>query len=532
MGNKTFIIIQALLLTMTFSCSTHQEPLPEVMPSNTEVPMDSIAVTDKMQPFADTMFLSAEKILYKIDTFLMDVSSELNNLEDPYHDADGIFTFRGSPSRNPNFFGRIHGDSACINVDWVFNTHIDTTLTSHGRWGGGTGWTGQPLYIHWPDSLLNQFRNSNDTLVNRVTSQELVVASLCGQIYFLDFISGQETRPSIDTKNILKGTPSIHPFLNGNLYIGHGVPNHGPFGHAVFDLYSHKQKQFFGKDRSAWRRWGAYDSSPLVIGGFLFRPGENGTLYKYHIEDDSLKLHSTLRYSLSQYKASPGIESSMAVCHNYGYITDNVGNIICLNLNTLKPVWHYRNHDDTDSSPVIDMEDGIPYLYSGCEVDRQGDSGLSYFVKINGLTGEMIWEDTLRCRRIHHDDKILDGGMFSTPLLGDGDCNNMIFSNFCTNTIANKGSLVAFNKHDGTILYETPTRQYSWSSPVAFYNDNDEMFLFTGDAAGYVYLIKGKTGEIVTSKRIGSNFESSPIIVDDKIIIGSRGNKIFKISLK
>lgn len=494
--------------------------------------MDSFAVKKEAASFPDTMLPSAEKIFYMIDTFALDTGSTLDGMDDLYQDADGVFTFRGTPSRNPNFFGRLHGDSINIAVEWVFQTKIDTTLTCHGRWGGGTGWTGQPLYIHWPDSSVSQFQSTNDTLFNRITSQELVVASLCGHLYFLDFLTGQETRPSIDTRNILKGTPSIHPQLNGNLYVGHGVPKSGPFGHAVFDLYKHQQKQFFGKDRSAWRRWGAYDSSPLVIGSYLFRPGENGTLYKYLIEADTLRLHSTLRYSLSSHKYTYGIESSLAACRNYGYVADNAGNIICLNLNTLKPVWHYKNHDDTDATPVIDMEGDIPYLYTGCEVDRQGSTGLSYFVKLNGLTGEKIWEDTLRARRIILDEKTLDGGMYSSPLLGGGDCSNMIFSNFCINTLAEKGCLAAFDKQDGSILYRTPTKQYSWSSPVAFYNDNDEMFLFTADAAGYVYLIKGKTGEIVASKRIGSNFESSPIVVDDKIIIGSRGNKILKISLE
>ena len=532
MGNKTHIIVQALVLTMALSCSTRHPSLPEVLPNDTEASIDSIAVRQEVNSFPDTMLPSAEALFYRIDTFAKEAVPSFEGSEDFYQDADGIFTFRGSPSRNPNFFGRLHSDSLHITVDWVFETAIDTTLTSHGRWGGGTGWTGQPLYIHWPDSIISQFKRANDTLFSRITPQELVVASLCGQIYFLDFRTGQETRPSIDTRNVLKGTPSIHPLLNGNLYVGHGVPKSGPFGHIVFDLYQHKQKQFFGKDRSAWRRWGAYDSSPLVLGGFLFRPGENGTLYKYLIEADTLRLQSTFRYSLSPHKYSYGIESSLAACRNYGYIADNMGNIICLNLNTLKPVWHYRNHDDTDATPVIDMEEGIPYLYTGCEVDRQGSAGYSYFLKINGLTGEIIWEDTLRGRRIFFNEKILDGGMYSSPLLGGGDCSDMIFSNFCTNTLSEKGCLVAFDKKDGSIRYKTQTKQYSWSSPVAFYNDQDEMFLFTGDAAGYGYLIKGKTGEIVASKRIGSNFESSPIIVDDKIIIGSRGNKIFRISLE
>ena len=505
-------IVIALILGMA-SCMAPQRSLVEDEADSTLMVVDTLPMQEVILPFPDTMYPSAEKIMYVVDTIEMDIPMEMQDLQDPYEEAPGIFTFRGSLSRNPNFFGRLHGDSVNIQVDWVFTTGIDTTHTYHGVWGGGTGWTGQPIYIPWPDSL-----------------QELVVASLCGKVYFIDFNTGVPTRPEYNTRNVLKGTPSFNPNYNGDLYVGHGVQKTSPFGHAVYNLIKGEER-LFGKDTRAWRSWGAYDSSPVIIDKFLFRPGENGTLYKYYVGDDSLRLHSTFRYSLSHYKSSPGIESSMAVCRNYGFINDNAGNIICLNLNTLKPVWHYYNHDDSDATPVVDMEDGIPYLYSGSEIDRQGMSGFSYFVKLNGLTGEKIWEDTIRGRRISMGDKTLDGGMFGSPLVGGGDCSDMIFNNFCINTTAMKGCLVAFDKHDGSILYRTPTRQYSWSSPVAFYNDNDEMFLFTGDAAGYVYLIKGKTGEIVASARVGSNFESSPIVVDDKIILGSRGNKIFKISL-
>lgn len=511
---KTHLFLLMVLLIAFSTCMTPQKHLPEDSTDTIFLVADSPRV-EKPMPFADTMYASAESIMYVIDTFENDIDGKLQDLNDLYEDTPGIFTFRGSISRNPNFFGRIHGDSLNITTDWVFTTNTDTSHTSHGVWGGGTGWTGQPLYIHWPDSL-----------------QELVVASLCGKVYFIDFQTGEATREAFDTRNVLKGTPSFNPWFNGDLYIGHGVQKQSSFGHVVYNMFQSEATYTFGKDPKAWRSWGAYDSSPIILGGFLFRPGENGTLYKYYVADDSLRLHSTLRYSMSKYKSSPGIESSMAVCRNYGYINDNAGNIICLNLSTLKPVWHYYNHDDSDATPVVALEDGIPYLYSGCEVDRQGSSGLSYFVKLNGLTGEKVWEDTIRCRRISFNDKSLDGGMYGSPLLGGGDCSDLVFNNFCINTTTEKGCLIAFDRHDGSIRYRTSTRQYSWSSPIAFYNDNDEMFIFTGDAAGYVYLIKGKTGEIVASTRVGSNFESSPIVVDDKIILGSRGNKIFKISLE
>ena len=59
----------------------------------------------------------------------------------------------------------------------------------------------------------------------------------------------------------------------------------------------------------------------------------------------------------------------------------------------------------------------------------------------------------------------------------------------------------------------------------------DEMFVFTADTQGRVYLIDGRTGEIILSRKIGENFEASPIAVGNSVVIGSRGRKIFKLSI-
>jgi outer membrane protein assembly factor BamB len=508
----TFLVVS--LLTLTLACN-HAPQAPSDPLS--ELADDTLAeVETPVLPFPDTMLPSAEKVMVEIDTIDPTLPWEIKDFTDAYADAPGIFTFRGSPTRNPNFCGRLHGDSLFIHTEWEFTTALDNSnSSSHGSWGGGTGWTGQPLYIHWPDSL-----------------QELIVASLCGYVYFLDFKTGKPSRPYYDTRNVLKGTPSLNPYLNGDLYVGHGVQKTAPFGHSVYNLFTSEETHAFGKDPKAWRSWGAYDSSPIVVDSFLFRPGENGTLYKYYIGNGQFALQSTLRFSLTNTKRSPGMESSMAVYRNYGYVTDNAGNILCINLNTLQPVWHYHNHDDTDASPLLEIVDEVPYLYTGCEIDKQGTKGFSYFIKLNGLTGERLWEDTIPCRRISFGEKTLDAGMFGSPVLGEGDCSDMIFSTFCMNFTKERGCLAAFDKNDGRLLYKTLLKQYAWSSPVPFYNDDNELFLFVGDCSGYTYVIKGKTGEIVACEKIGSNFESTPIVVDDRVILGSRGNKIFSIALQ
>ena len=230
---------------------------------------------------------------------------------------------------------------------------------------------------------------------------------------------------------------------------------------------------------------------------------------------------------------APGIESSLCVYRNYGAFSDNRGNIICINLNTMRPVWYYNNHDDSDGTMVCREEDGIPYLYTACEVDKQGDMGISHFIKLNGLDGSLVWETKIPCRRINLPGKTLDGGMYASPLIGGGDCKDMIFANLCRNGASHSaGELTAFSTKDGKVLYTVPYGQFAWSSPVPFYNEKNELFIFAGDASGIIRIIRGKTGEVVCKKVVGYNFESSPIAVGNTAVVGCRGNKIFKFVIQ
>ena len=497
-----------------------------------EMQRQVLSVQDTLQSFLpDTVYASVNSLIYQIDIADTTVSGTLTELNDLYAGLDGVLNFRGSPSNSLPFFGKIAERPSSVSVEWVFKTDYGPAKTLFGIWGGGTGWTGQPLYVNYPDSVKNAFLVQSPGLADSFSGEEIIVASLCGKVYFIDFQSGKPSRQAIDVENPVKGTPSLDPSFNGSLYIGHGIPRKKPFGKVVINLFSHQQTQSFDEDKTAWRRWGAYDSSPVAVDKFLFWCGENGTLYKYLREQQQITLHSTLRYHVKG-KSAPGMESTPAIYRDYGYLTDNHGNIICFNLHTLQPVWVYDNHDDTDGSPVVAEENGSPVVYTGCEIDRQGSQGSSYFVKLNGLTGEKIWEQTIGGKRLRRKKDWSDGGMFATPLIGTGDCDSLIFCNFCIHQTALKGEFIAFNRYTGHVAYRTPLKQYAWSSPVGFISGKGEMIVFTADAIGNIYLIQGTTGEILLTQKIGNNFESSPVVIGNSIVIGSRGREIYKLRIE
>ena len=457
------------------------------------------------------------------------ISGKIDKLEDPYAKAPGVFAFRKNIFRNADMYGQVKGTPSDIKVDWEFITDSDNRQIGSSRsWGGGSGWTGQPVYVEWPDSLLNRYKQKGH-INDGFSGKEIIVGSLAANLYFIDFETGKASRKPIYVSNPIKGSVMMDPSLNGNIYIGQGIPNERPFGHVTVNLDSHSVTDTFGEDRSAPRAWGAYDSSAIRYGQFLFRPGENGQLYKFIVEPGKLKLHSTMSYTVPG--GGPGMEASMAIYGNYGYTADNSGYVVCTNLNTMKPVWVFNMEDDTDCSPVISVEDGKPYLYIGNEIDKKV-SGSSRFVKLNALDGSKVWELNFPGKRAEWTPtRHFDGGYYSTTLPGTGNCSDLLFTTVVQNLDGQNGKFIAIDKKTGKVKYEVPLKYYAWSSPVGYLNEKGEMFILQADCSGNMYIFNGSDGKILATKKVGNNFESSPVVSGNSAVVGSRGNSIYRVSL-
>ena len=483
------------------------------------VDSDSVAlprVDTVMLP--DTAFASVDDLNYEVEMLDSATSGVLDNLINPYDTVPGIFTFRGGHLRDARTYsGKIKGVPTKIVQDWVFKT------AARGKWGGGSGWTGEPVYVKWPKAEVDKFRKTSPALTADFSDEEIIVGSLCEEMIFLNFANGKPSRNSLQLGNPVKGSISLDPAMNGSLYAGHAVPEHEPFGHIGIDLYKHEVVY----------QWGGYDSSPIVAGQFLFYPAENGTLYKYErLGNGQLKMHSALRYVVKGDNGA-GMESSLAIYKNYGFIGDNHGDVLCINLNTMKPVWHYDNHDDIDGTIVLEVENGVPYLYCGCEVDLQsGADTKTHFVKLNGLNGSLVWEWSCPSRRSYQGDKHFDGALYCTPLLGDGNCKDTIFASFNQLDGKNTSEFLAFDKRNGNVLYRKTLNFYAWSSPVGFYNEKNELYIVIGNSSGHLYLIRAKDGEILNDQVLSSNFESSPIVKDNILVVGSRDGGIYRFHVE
>ena len=523
---------------MLAACSGQQKKTDASPASSADSTTVEAAPTFEELTLPDTAYASVADMSYVVED-VDSVPRPLQYYDDLYDRTDRVMTFRRNLLRDASFEGRVEGTPKEIEVAWSYDTPYGHADTKFGQWGGGTGWTGQPLYAHWTEAEIDSLRKGGAPLTADFGPEEIMVGSLCGEAFFLNFETGKPSRTPLDLHNVVKGTMSIDPELM-NLYVGQGVPKGEPLGCQAFSLTTHQRGTFFSDPR-AWRGWQAFDSSPIVAGGYLFWAGENGSLFKFERQAGGvLKRVSTLRYRVNG--AAPGIESSICIYRNYGFFADNHGNIVGVNLNTMHPVWHVKNLDDSDGTIVCRVEeervsDGspveTPYLYTACEVDKQGSHGKCRFLKLKAQTGEIVWESLIDCNRIDLGEKILDGGMYATPLLGQGDCEGMLFANVCRNSAhPDRGQFTAISTADGKVLYTVGYGNFCWSSPVGFTNENDEFFVFAADANGVVYVIRGKNGEVLCKKEMGANFESSPCVVGNSLVVGCRGTKIYKFRIK
>jgi len=109
-----------------------------------------------------------------------------------------------------------------------------------------------------------------------------------------------------------------------------------------------------------------------------------------------------------------------------------------------------HGHRCPDASTVIDAgNDGSIAIYTGCEVDKQGTKGRSFFRKIDGKTGALLWEQSFRCYTILGEHPV-NGGLLATPVLGKKKSSNLVVLSLARFESINGGLVVALDRKTGT----------------------------------------------------------------------------------
>ena len=465
-----------------------------------------------------------------------------------YSQVEGITTFRGNNFRDTAAFGFADIREARFTNKW---TRGSGSLTApDGVTWTGHGWTGQPLIVRWPKdtrSIMNMqaWAKEKDDLV------EVIYSAMDGYVYFAELETGRETRARLYIGYTFKGSGAIDPRGYPLLYVGAGYESsRGAARIFVISLVDGSVLLTFGNnDGFALRRWWAADSAPLIDSenDNLIYPSENGVLYiiklnsVFDLESGTMTIAPSApvkwRYNgIRSHKSGKfwlGYESSPVIWRGHLIIADNGGHLICLDLNTLEPVWVQDVLDDTNCSPVLELENGHPYIYistsfhGGWRAPSNSSAEVPVW-KIDAVTGEIVWKTDYICQTVSD----VSGGVQGTIALGRYDLENLAFVPVARTPTRGAGILAALDKNTGEVVWEFQSRHYSWSSPVCVYDSDGKGYIVYPTSAGLMYLLDGQTGEMLDSIQLGGTTEASPAVFGNIIVIGTRSNSFRGIELR
>ncbi|MEA5060517.1 MAG: pyrrolo-quinoline quinone [Candidatus Pelethousia sp.] len=530
---------------------TANEAEPAVIPSPSPTPTpilgDDIQVTKDAASISTAGF-STRIMANKEEVQAYQRAESLTFGEDQdYTAVRGITTFGGNHWRNRFTCGEQVVNENRLTRAW--EVKIGSLVTEgNGTWTG-TGWTGQPLIIQWGDEvrptlgIYDQFKAKDGFT-------EVIYPAMDGKIYFAELGTGLETRAPIDLGQILKGTAMLDPRGYPLLFVGQGIPTPtkikgtmGAWVRAISLIENQEIWSLGGRDPFSPRFWQAFDASPLLDAktDTLLAAGENGVLYtcKLHTSFDPTAGTITLNpdkpekytYTASGYgeeegKRWWGMENSPAIWRHYAFFADNGGYLQCVDLNTLELRYVKDMTDDQDASLVVEEapQDGTVYLYSANKAAKQGivnGVGSTVHRKMNAITGETVWEQTLVAAQ--------GGGTVATPHVGHGNIEKLVIF-ACTDvsvTVEGQtvygGLLVARDKSTGEIVWQVEQTAGYWSSPVVIYDQTQKAYVLQCDRNGMLRMYNGADGSKLCEVDLGSRVESTPAVFNNILVVGTRG---------
>lgn len=460
-----------------------------------------------------------------------------------YSSLPGVITFRGNNYRSDPTYGYAELTENDLETIWSKQTGA---LTSGSSTWSGSGWTGQPLIVKWPTEV-KQHMNMYDWAKEKEDLVEVIYACMDGNVYFLDLTTGEPTRDTMSIGYTFKGAGALDPRGYPIMYLGAGInSNQGPARVFVINLLDCTVMHTFGNSDPFAPRGGVsfFDSSALVDAetDTLIYPGENGVLYfvklgtNYNEKAGTLSINpSTTKWTYHTYRNGGaywyGMEDSAVVYKGYLYIMDNGGDFMCLDINKLELVWVQDSLDDSNGSPVLEVEGDKVYLYASTSFHlgwRSSSTAPIPIWKIDAETGEIVWQTEYECQSIED----LSGGVQSTIAVGREGLADYIYVTVSRTGGMNNGVLACISKKDGKVMWEHEAA-YAWSSPVCVYNSDGSGRVIYCSSNGKMYLLDGLTGEQLDDEVLSEGvIEASPAVYYNCAVVGTRNCSIKCVWLK
>jgi len=448
---------------------------------------------------------------------------------DSYTTLTGVTTFRGDHYRSSASYGVANIVEQTLTSNWDTDVGTLNGMT-------GCGWTGQPLIVRW-DEGQKAAMNLKDDKKAKSGLVEVIYATLDGNIYFYDLDDGSYTRDPISLGMNFTCSGSLDPRGYPLLYLGASDgENKTPRIYVISLIDGTVLYEQNGTDIDAYYRHFSFDSAPLVNAqtDTLIWPCESGIIYflklntSYTQETANITVKPENMIKL-RYKTEPltkvGTATSPVMADHYLYYTDCAGMVFCIDLRTMAPVWAQSTGDHISATPVFQKnENGEAFLYTATASVSDRTSCIIH--KLDARTGQIIWEYAVENV---HSGTTVPGGVLASPILGkpDTSLDGIIIFNIARTPNPNAGILLAFDTATGTPVWEQELTAYSWSSPAALYTADGVGYIVVCDSQGNVTLHEGTTGNLLSTCSVGYGIDASPAVLDNTIVVGTTGGKIY-----
>ena len=464
-----------------------------------------------------------------------------------YTAQGGVLTFRGGPLRQNASYGTVEVASEQLKVIRGIRT---TSLDSYVGFGYGS----QPLIVKWYKNI-REMMNINDEFRTTTAMKEVIYPANDGRIYFVDLDKQLYSREPIDVGYPMRTTASINPYGYPLLYVGQSedaVNDYkGIIGMRIYNLVDQSMIAFEpGLNPVEYSETGEVMTSPLVESGSdtLIYGSSNGMIRtlsmntQFDVATGELTVAPesvSYAYKTKLSNAKQGILSSVAAYGDYIYFGDQAGSIQCLNVNTMQPVWAVDMSDSVVASVALETgEDGEVWLYAGTVVNKREKSSPIRLVKIDALTGEILWENQNEIKCKYASKPIKQGlypGAAASPLVGQGDISDLVIFNVNNVIDADKNSyavVYALDRETGEEVWSQPLDVSSVSSPIAVYCPDGKSYIILGDDNGTLRLMDGFTGTTISTVSLGSAIQASPVAYGNTIVVGTTGGMLYFVDLE
>jgi hypothetical protein len=433
---------------------------------------------------------------------------------------EGITTFRGNATRTYYGEGLIPRKPVIL---WRYPRSgglcRTSSIAAETKVWCGTGWTGQPHVIVGEDGQIEVRINAYD-----------------GAYHFLDGLTGEPVRPSLQTGDLAKGSATSDPDGYPLYYAGSRdnylrvIALDRPEPEVLWQVNAQTSVP-----NPMWNS--DWDGAPLVIGDYLLEGGENSWFYVIRLNRDYDRdglvtvdpeiVFTAPGFDQQLLAALPdgdvSIESSVAFFDGVAYFANSgglvqgwdVSKILRGRSDEAERVFRFWTGDDTDASVVIDEEG---FLYVGSELQRfnarAAEVGQLMKLDPSDPKDPLVWSFDITERG---GDGL--GGVWATPALyGD-----MLY------VATNYGDLIGIDRMTGTERWRIHLVGPTWSSPVPV---ND--VLLQGDCGGTLraYDVSGnprREPAELWSLQVGGCIESTPSVWHGTIWVGTRAGGIYAI---